>query len=163
MIYTPCGWDICFYMMGTCSMLWTVAWFFLAYDNPRSHPNITEEVPFYPNFTTSPQYLKTLIYICAAASDQINKRKSHLTGACRTGRGPCWLKGAASSLARGRNLGANLGNNIHRCLKYIWFVPLLVKVLRLKTLYLSARSLYTPEIWACLSQVSSNYYQVYSF
>jgi len=24
-------------------MLWTAAWFFLAYDNPRSHPNITEE------------------------------------------------------------------------------------------------------------------------
>ena len=44
-------------------MLWTAAWFFLAYDNPRSHPNITEEVPFYPNFMTSPQYLQTLIYI----------------------------------------------------------------------------------------------------
>ena len=46
-------------------MLWTAAWFFLAYDNPRSHPNITEEVPFYPNFMTSPRYLKPLIYICA--------------------------------------------------------------------------------------------------
>ena len=61
----PCGWDICFYMMGTCSMLWTVAWVFLAYDNPRSHPNITEEVPFYPNFMTSPRYLKPLTYISA--------------------------------------------------------------------------------------------------
>ena len=56
-------------------MLWTAAWFFLAYDNPRSHPNITEEVPFYPNFMTSPQ--NTNIYLCSepAVSDPINKRK----------------------------------------------------------------------------------------
>ena len=76
----------------------------------------------------------TNIYLCSepAQPDQINKRRNHITGACGTGRGPCWLKGAASSLARGRNLGANLGNHIHRCLKYIWFVPLLVNVLRFK-------------------------------
>ena len=61
--------------MGTCSMLWTAAWFFLAYDSPASHPNITEEVPFHPNFLTSPQNLpNTNKYLCSepAASDQTN-------------------------------------------------------------------------------------------
>ena len=83
---------------------------------------------------TIPPDPNTDIYLCSepAQPDQINKRRSHITGACGTGRGPCWVKGAASSLARGGNLGANLGDHIHRRLKYIWFVPLLVNVLRFK-------------------------------
>jgi len=39
----PCGWDTCFYLMGSTSLLWTVAWAFLAHDNPKLHPNITQE------------------------------------------------------------------------------------------------------------------------
>ena len=40
----PCGWDTCFYLMGSSSLLWTLAWIFLAHDNPKLHPNITAEV-----------------------------------------------------------------------------------------------------------------------
>ena len=40
----PCGWDTCFYLMGSTSLLWTLAWAFLAHDSPKLHPSITEEV-----------------------------------------------------------------------------------------------------------------------
>jgi len=43
LIITHFGWDTCFYLMGSTSLLWTVAWTFLAHDNPKLHPNITEE------------------------------------------------------------------------------------------------------------------------
>merc|ERR1712037_951137 len=43
LIITHFGWDTCFYLMGSTSLLWTVAWAFLAHDNPKLHPSITEE------------------------------------------------------------------------------------------------------------------------
>jgi len=43
LIITHFGWDTCFYLMGSTSLLWTVGWAFLAHDNPKLHPSITEE------------------------------------------------------------------------------------------------------------------------
>ena len=147
-------------------MLWTVAWFFLAYDNPRSHQNITEEVPFYPNFMTSPRYLKPLTYI-SAPNLLLQIKPTQVKSYHRSLRN--WTR---SLLAQRRSLflGARwqprrqFGGS-YSPMPQIHLVCALASECpkRVNILYLPARSLYTPEIWACLSQVSSNCSQVYSF
>lgn len=98
----PCGWDTCFYLMGSTSLLWTVGWAFLAHDNPKLHPSITEEV-------NMPRVW-------------LEDEKSRFAGACRDWGNPCGIKTAATSLASRRHFSAYLGDHLYWCRQHIWFV-----------------------------------------
>ena len=37
------GWEAVFYVTGGCTVVWVIAWFYLAYDTPASHPRIDKE------------------------------------------------------------------------------------------------------------------------
>jgi MFS family permease len=41
--YTDGGWPSVFYLFGSLGVLWFIFWIFLFYNNPQSHPFISEE------------------------------------------------------------------------------------------------------------------------
>jgi MFS family permease len=43
MQYTDGGWPSVFYLFGSLGVLWFIFWIFLFYNNPQSHPFISEE------------------------------------------------------------------------------------------------------------------------
>lgn len=40
--YMPTGWEAVFYIFGTVSVIWFLFWIVLCYNDPSSHPFITE-------------------------------------------------------------------------------------------------------------------------
>ncbi|XP_031552976.1 sialin-like isoform X2 [Actinia tenebrosa] len=80
------GWPSVFYVFGVLGILWYIAWFFLAYEKPASHPRISEEekeyillsigtsqdkvlkkhsVPWLAIFTSPPVYANLIAFFCA--------------------------------------------------------------------------------------------------
>lgn len=46
--YAPgCAWKLVFYVFGSCGIIWYVLWQFLCYNDPQSHPFISEEEKIY--------------------------------------------------------------------------------------------------------------------
>ncbi|XP_065213447.1 sialin-like [Planococcus citri] len=46
--YAPgCAWKLVFYVFGSCGIIWYVLWQFLCYNDPLSHPFISEEEKMY--------------------------------------------------------------------------------------------------------------------
>lgn len=52
---SPLGWPWCFYIGGIIELVWCVTWFFLAHQNPQSHPRITPEERQYIEVSLSQQ------------------------------------------------------------------------------------------------------------
>lgn len=42
-IISSIGWEACFYIISCLSLLWSVVWYFFAYDSPEDHPRISPE------------------------------------------------------------------------------------------------------------------------
>jgi len=42
-IISSFGWEFCFYIISCISLLWSLVWYFLAYDRPQDHPRISPE------------------------------------------------------------------------------------------------------------------------
>jgi MFS family permease len=43
MHYTSWGWPSVFYFFGTVAVVWFISWLFLFYNDPKSHPFISDE------------------------------------------------------------------------------------------------------------------------
>ena len=41
------GWPSVFYVFGSLGLLWSIAWFFLVFDHPDTHPRISPEEKIY--------------------------------------------------------------------------------------------------------------------
>ncbi|XP_031552988.1 sialin-like isoform X2 [Actinia tenebrosa] len=84
--YFLAGWPSVFYIFGALGILWYIAWLFLVYDKPASHPRISEEekeyilssigtsqdktlknhsVPWLAIFTSPAVYAVVMGYVCA--------------------------------------------------------------------------------------------------
>lgn len=45
------GWPLCFYLFGGLGIVWFIAWIFLVYDTPQSHPRICQQELEYIKWT----------------------------------------------------------------------------------------------------------------
>ncbi|XP_028173532.1 putative inorganic phosphate cotransporter [Ostrinia nubilalis] len=49
------GWPLCFYLFGCLGVIWFIAWMFLVYDSPQTHPRICPKEIEYITATIGPQ------------------------------------------------------------------------------------------------------------
>ncbi|XP_026327407.1 sialin-like isoform X2 [Hyposmocoma kahamanoa] len=57
------GWPLCFYVFGGLGIIWFIAWMFLVYDTPQSHPRICPKEVEYITLAIGPQEDKSGVSI----------------------------------------------------------------------------------------------------
>ena len=73
------GWPLAFYLPGVVGAVWFIAWVFLVYDTPESHPRISEDEKRYIQASIG-ETKKISVFTCAFSEMALDAIHSPIVG-----------------------------------------------------------------------------------